>query len=385
MKPVESLEIWKQIAKRENIRWCLWSHTLLCAVGYALFPSELQYAHIAIEGTELIRIQKLLPDGWKWKTCKGGYLACDEGVPCLWITGVDIQQMSLEERNCGEKTYPIPIDFHRILTESYGDYQTGLYDELGVGFTPEDRKKLKVHQARCKQALLFLEELSREYGIRYYLEAGSALGAVRHGGFIPWDDDIDVGIRIEDLDLFEEKVAKFLPERLGAGFTLEQPAAEHGYPRMFSKICYQGRCCIDLWPFVPTWEHGFRAQSVWLLSKLTTKMHYRKIGYPVKKFGMVAGILGAFLSDRQVMCLARWNERRFSGGIAPCYINLYSIYSRKKETFPAKWLESPVRVMFEGIEVSTVGSTDNYLEHLYGDYRKLPPPWERASRHSERF
>ena len=385
MKPEESLEIWKQVAQKENIRWCLWSHTLLCAVGYAFFPPELQYAHIAVEGIGLKQIQKLLPAEWKWKDCEGGYLASDEDFPCLWIISMEMQQMPLEERNCEGKNYPVPVECHRILTQVYADYKTGLYDELGVGFTQEDREKLKAHQARCKQALLFLEKLSQECGIHYYLEAGSALGAERHGGFIPWDDDIDVGIRIEDLDLFEKKIAQFLPERLGAGFTLDQPAAEHDYPRMFSKICYQGRCCIDLWPFVPTWEHGFRAQSVWLLSKLTTKIHYRKIGYPVKRFGTIAGVLGGLLSDRQVMRLARWNERRFSGGTAPCYINLYSIYGREKETFPAQWLDPPARVMFEGIEVSTVGATDDYLKHLYGDYRKLPPPWERVSHHWERF
>ena len=206
---------------------------------------------------------------------------------------------------------------------------------------------------------------------------------MRHGGFIPWDDDIDIGIREEDREGFERLVRENL-SRLGPGFTLEQPAANHRYPRMFSKICYQGRCCIDFWPLVPTFADGFGAKLTWTLGKILMKLHYCKIGYPVERFQKIGNMLGAFLSDRQVMALTRWNHRKFQKN-ADAYINLYSIYSREKETIPLRWLDTPATARFAGMEVPVVGCTEQYLHQLYGDYMRLPPVWKRASRHWERF
>ena len=64
-----------------------------------------------------------------------------------------------------------------------------------------DRKLEKLHEC----LLLILDEIDRiccENNIPYFLDSGSALGAIRHGGFIPWDDDIDVGMLRENYDRF---------------------------------------------------------------------------------------------------------------------------------------------------------------------------------------
>ncbi len=283
--------------------------------------------------------------------------------------------------DCNGSEYPVFSGYRSYLELEYGDYENGMTDEVGVGLSAEEKQELKEHQKHCKAALTFVEHLSKKYGLRYYLLAGSVLGAVRHGGFIPWDDDVDIGIRVEDIEQFEELTAANLPE----GFTFEQSAPNHPYPRMFSKICYDGRCCIDFWPLVPTYENGFWAKITWIAAKLLTKTHYLKIGHKVGKYRKLAKIAGFFLTDGMVMGLARWNERKFGRKKTPAYINLYSIYKREKETIKREWLDTEATAEFEGLTVPVVGCTDEYLTHLYGDYMQFPPPWKRASRHSARF
>lgn len=286
---------------------------------------------------------------------------------------------------CDGVAYPVFSAYRTYLADVYGDYENGLFDEIGCGLTVEDKAALKNHQVRCKEALAFIQQLGEEFSLRYYLLAGSVLGPVRHGGFIPWDDDIDIGIRIEDLARFEELVKEYLPSRLPAGFELMQSGPNNPYPRMFSKICFEGRCCIDLWPLVPTYTDGLRAKLTWYFAKIITKVHYKKIGHRITRFVKLVNLMSLFMSDRFVMWLARLNERKFKNRNTDAYINLYSVYRRNKETILREWLDTEATLDFDGIRVPVVGCTEAYLTHLYGDYMAQPAPWKRASRHVARF
>ena len=287
--------------------------------------------------------------------------------------------------NCGGINYPVFSGYREYLYNVFGDYKNGFVDDIGCGLTVEEKVELKQHQERCMDALSFLQYLSVEFGLRYYLLAGSVLGCKRHGGFIPWDDDIDIGIRLEELQKFEDVVKKQLPSHLPEGFSFIQSSANKPYPRMFSKICFNGRCCVDLWPLIPTYNEGFRSKFQWRLAKIIKTVHYVKIGHRVKRFRKIAKVISVFLTDEMVMKLARYNERIYSVFKTPSYINLYSVYSRQKETIQRSWLDDEVTAMFNGIEVPVVGCTDEYLTHLYGKYMIKPAPWKRVSRHTERF
>ena len=365
----ETLKKWGEICP---VPWQLCRETLLCANGLTEFPDALKYAQVAVKTEDIRKIT--LPDGWKGEWAGETLRVFSEGRLILTVEGGAEGETVL----CGG--YPAPADFREMLEREYGDYEKGLHDAIGVGLTAGEKVSLKAHQEKCREALAFVEELSQRFGLRYYLLAGSVLGAVRHRGFIPWDDDVDIGIRIEDLERFETLVRAHLPR----GFTLVQPAPGDPYPRMFSKICHEGRCCIDLWPLVPIHQDGFQAKFTWFFARLMAKVHYCKIGYPVTKHGKLAKLCSLFLTDRMALALARWNERRDLRK-TNSYVNLYSVYSRRKETLPTLWLDTPARETFEGLEVPVVGCTHDYLTHLYGDYMTLPAPWKRASRHFERF
>ena len=292
---------------------------------------------------------------------------------------------SIQMLRCDEEEYPVPCGYQEYLALAYGDWENGLFDEIGCGLTKEEKQELKAHQAHCTQALEFVQSVSEEFGLRYYLLAGSVLGAVRHSGFIPWDDDIDLGIRVEDLERFEAVIKEELPKRLPEGFSLVQSGPNNPYPRMFSKICYEGRCCMDLWPLVPTQVSGLRAKLLWFFAKIITKVHYYKIGYKVTRFLKIVKPMSLVLTDKMAMALARYNERQFVGKRPSAYINLYSIYRQDKETIRRRWLDWETTMEFNGITVPVIGCTEEYLTHMYGDFTWFPPPWKRASRHVERF
>jgi len=280
--------------------------------------------------------------------------------------------------------YPTFAHYEEYLADRFLDYENCFEDPMGCNMSREDKEALRVHQQHCIEALQFLEDLSREHGLSYRLLAGSVLGAVRHGGFIPWDDDIDVGICVEDLDAFEAAVEAHLPEK----FQFFRRQAGVYYPRMFSKICCDDRCCIDLFPLIPVPDQGIRAKLSWFFGRFWRKLHYVKIGhYHDKDFRMkkAAKLVAFFLSDEQIMRLADRHDRRYAHKNAPYYVNMYSIYSRRTETAPARWVTHPERLTFAGIDVPVMGCTDRYLTHMYGDYMTHPLPWKRTHRHAARF
>ena len=92
-----------------------------------------------------------------------------------------------------------------------------------------------------------------------------------------------------------------------------------------------------------------------------------------------------FCNRESYLKLARWNERYFEGKDTDWYINLYSVYKMEKEMIKAEWIEKPSYVEYEGDQYLTVGDTDAYLTHLYGDYMTPPPVADRVEVHKEEF
>lgn len=77
-----------------------------------------------------------------------------------------------------------------------------------------------------------IDEVCKKHNINYWLDSGTLLGAVRHQGFIPWDDDIDIGMLREDY----EKFLKVAQKDLGDDYFLQTRSTDKNYPLVFAKV-----------------------------------------------------------------------------------------------------------------------------------------------------
>ena len=101
-------------------------------------------------------------------------------------------------------------------------------------------RNLEKQQQVLAELLHEFDRVCKKYDIKYALFAGSALGAVRHRGFIPWDDDLDVVVERSDY----EKLIKIAPEAFGDEYYFQVELSEH-WPLPFSKLRKNGTTCLE--------------------------------------------------------------------------------------------------------------------------------------------
>ena len=286
---------------------------------------------------------------------------------------------------------------------------------------------LDEHQIKAVEALFELKRICDKHDIHFYLLAGTTLGAVRHEGMIPWDDDVDVGLLLDDLRKLQAVIADELDPSLG--FEYVSLETEPGFPRLFGKILYNRQSCVDLFLIAKWTTNDFSGAIHWNITRFCVESYYRSIGYAKPRVSKNADVTGQpvsssaqkdmlitrvlrklkriarkatkpyhikkairtiiykccfFLKTEDYIRLARWNEDYFGRKGYDCYANLYSIYGMRKERIKKEWIENTSYVTFEGEQFMTVGDTDAYLRHLYGDYMQLPPEEKRVrARHAE--
>ena len=245
-------------------------------------------------------------------------------------------------------------------------------------------------------------------GLRYFCAGGTAIGAVRHQGMIPWDDDIDVFMPRPDYDRFLRLAAHSMPE----GYEVLSPYATKDYPMYFAKMCNARTTLleneripcvfglyIDIFPLdgaCDDVETCYREKRRFkrLMNKLEAVSTHNS-------FGEYVGLLtkrrewGRFAVKTVAFCCRSWLRRwllKQMDSIA--YGHDYALSSRvvtysgayqRQEIYPKAWLETPQMFAFEGLMVNLPHDYDAYLRHFFGDYMTLPPVEQRASHHQKVF
>jgi len=245
-----------------------------------------------------------------------------------------------------------------------------------------------------------LDSISRvcdKHGLRYYLVGGSLLGAVRHQGFIPWDDDIDVALPRPDFTRFLQVCSTELPHyhRL---YTWPDNSKFRSWltklhdTRTTIAIDVDGRpndagigVNVDIFPLdgVPKsrfLKHRQYLQVRWL-RRLSQGFSGRR---PLEsRIAYFARALAFIVASRwQVRLRARlevvMRRHPFEDSEEVC--NFLGAYG-EREYFPVAWVGEGHTAIFEGRRLPVFAAWESYLRHIYGDYQALPPVSERVSRH----
>ena len=244
------------------------------------------------------------------------------------------------------------------------------------------------------EILCLFKELCSKHRLKYFVMGGTLLGAVRHRGFIPWDDDADVSMPLEDFLRF-----KALAEELPAHITVQSEETDPQYPFVFMKLCdtrysydtgFSNRpkgVYIDIFPLIPSKGLNRRTKLLFNMISVSNYVFQVKLGWtgfiPYKKTPARVGF--RVLSLLSVKRLRKLRRRLigliYDAGSRDTVCSPGGVYSAEKEFFPAEWFSETESVEFEGEWFDAPKRWDDYLSRNYGNYMELPPPCERRSSH----
>lgn len=245
-----------------------------------------------------------------------------------------------------------------------------------------------------------LHEICQKNNIEYFLVAGSLLGAVRHKGFIPWDDDIDIGMLRKDYEKFIEVAKKELNKKYflqtwdtdsNFGLPIAKIRAETTEYVEYSikDINIHKGIFIDIFPLDNTPENFFEKSkhkfiTYFLKRTILIKQNYVLWGNEsvLKKFLYKAfSLLLIGISVEPLKLLMKKEMTKYNNCESLNVVGIGGSYSYDKETIKKEWIKDKVLLEFESQKFYAPLKYHEYLNNLYGDYMTPPPESQREDRH----
>lgn len=257
--------------------------------------------------------------------------------------------------------------------------------------------RLSPLQIKLLEMMKWFHAFCEEHSIKYYVLGGTLLGAIRHEGFIPWDDDIDVGLPRKDYEKFQQ-----LMNGSRGQYVLETPTSSnkdfcYTYSKIYDthttyvenkRIKVVRGVFLDVFPLDGLGENEIEARE-----------NYKRIE---RKYNLVLCLTGGIREGRKwyknlaVRCLRLiprfmldekhiiqqldkdcaehdFNDSKWGGNLMGAW--------RFKEVMPREIMGKPTLYKFEDMQVFGAEKADAYLTNIYGDWRKLPPKEKQVTHH----
>ena len=240
-------------------------------------------------------------------------------------------------------------------------------------------------QMKILDTMKYIDAVCRKNGIVYYIMGGTALGAVRHGGFIPWDDDLDIFMTPQEYAKFKAAMEK----DSNPDFIIQEWRTTDNYLE-YAKVRMNGTTFIeDSFKDRKDMHHGIYV-DIMMLHKVPTSAFMQKMVYYESKFVTLYALSQRNWKPKtkgqavMLKCLkflpCQWMAKK-------CYRHIYSYEDRKENfmycywitpakfragLFEPKFFTEPVDVPFEDTVLLGSKYIKEYLAYRYGDYMKLP-------------
>lgn len=249
-----------------------------------------------------------------------------------------------------------------------------------------DRQTVRDVQDKILDTMKYIDKLCRENGIVYYIMGGTALGAVRHGGFIPWDDDLDIFMTPQEYEKFKLVFEK----ENSQAFVLQEWRTTKKYLE-YAKVRMNGTTFIEEnFKDRKDMHHGIYV-DIMILHKVPKNAVMQKLVYYESKFVTLYA-----LSQRNWKPKSKGQELVLKTlKVLPCQLMANVFYRRiykydnwdsdymycywitpakfRSGLFDASFFSDPVDIPFEDTKLLGPQKIKEYLAYRYGDYMKLPP------------
>lgn len=243
---------------------------------------------------------------------------------------------------------------------------------------PKETKEL---QSKLLEIIEFIDTICRENQITYYLSCGSALGAVRHKGFIPWDDDLDIMMSMDNYIKFQEAFKKTTNDK----YVFQSLDTDKNYYMLFGKVrdittTFIDEACIDkdiisgvyidVFPLVgvpkENWKKKLQKTSRALAMSSFVNIINGKMANTIFK------ILSHVFGKQRIYKFGYHGCVKYAFSECDECCSIFDGDGYECNVFHKSCLGEPVYVEFENLKLPIPQFPDQYLTNLYGDYMCIP-------------